>query len=261
MILNPIKLDTDTYPAELRQLLSGAAAYDSSCSREASVIFIDKDGGYFLKSAPKGVLATEAGMTRYFHGKGLSAEVLAYISGDRDWLLTAKIPGQDGVAQKHLDQPESLCDLITERLVLLHSMDFMDCPVPERTRRYLAAAEFNYKTGNYDKTLFPDNWGYASAEQAWRVIETRGRLLQTDTLLHGDYCLPNIILDEWKFSGFIDVGNGGVGDRHIDLFWAIWTLYFNLKTNKYRDRLLDAYGRANVDEERLRIVAAAEVFG
>ena len=85
--------------------------------------------------------------------------------------------------------------------------------------------------------------------------------LRTDTLIHGDYCLPNVMLDDWKLSAFIDVGNGGVGDRHIDLFWGVWTLWFNLKTDKYADRFLDAYGRDAVEREMLRVVAAAEVFG
>ena len=85
--------------------------------------------------------------------------------------------------------------------------------------------------------------------------------LRSKVLLHGDYCLPNIILNNWKLSGFIDVGNGGVGDRHIDIFWGIWTLAFNLNTSKYRRRFLDAYGRDKADESILKIVAAAEVFG
>jgi kanamycin kinase len=92
------------------------------------------------------------------------------------------------------------------------------------------------------------------------VINTKCHLLSSDTLLHGDYCLPNIILNDWSFSGFIDLDSGGVGDRHLDIFWGIWTLFFNLKTDKYRERFIDAYGRENVDEERLRIVAACEVF-
>ena len=69
------------------------------------------------------------------------------------------------------------------------------------------------------------------------------------------------MLNDWKLSAFIDVGYGGVGDRHIDIFWGIWTLGFNLKTNKYHERFLDAYGRDKVDEALLRVVAAAEVFG
>ena len=87
------------------------------------------------------------------------------------------------------------------------------------------------------------------------------KYLKNDTLIHGDYCLPNVMLDNWKFSGFIDLGNGGVGDRNIDIFWGVWTLFFNLHTEKYTDRFLDAYGRDKVNTELLRVVAAAEVFG
>ena len=93
------------------------------------------------------------------------------------------------------------------------------------------------------------------------MVESLGNYLKNDTLLHGDYCLPNILLDNWRFSGFIDLDSGGIGDRHVDLFWGIWTLFFNLKTNAYRDRFLDAYGRDRVDEEILRLIAAIEVFG
>ena len=64
-----------------------------------------------------------------------------------------------------------------------------------------------------------------------------------------------------RFSGFIDVGNGGVGDRHIDLFWGAWTLQFNLKTDKYKDIFFDAYGRNDIDFDRFSLIAACEVFG
>jgi kanamycin kinase len=261
MKLTPITADIANYPTELRPLLNGAKLYDSSCSPDAKVIFIEKDCGYFLKSAPKGTLEREASMTRYFHGKGLSANVLSYISDERDWLLTEKIHGDDCTAAKYLEQSEKLCDTIAEQLVLLHSLECADCPVPNHTARYLAKAEKNYRAGIYDESLFPDNWGYASAEEAWSVIERSWHRLKSDTLLHGDYCLPNIILDDWRFSGFIDLDSGGVGDRHVDIFWGAWTLFFNLKTDKYRDRFLDAYGRDKIDDEMLRVVAACEVFG
>ena len=91
----------------------------------------------------------------------------------------------------------------------------------DRTTEYLAAAEKNYRTGDYDKSHFSDSsgsFGYRSAEEAYAVLNAEKDALQSKVLLHGDYCLPNIVLNDWKFSGFIDVGNGGVGDRHIDLF-------------------------------------------
>jgi kanamycin kinase len=261
MKLKPISLDQIAYPNELRPFLSRAKLYDSSCSDAARVVFIDKNGGYFLKSAPKGSLERETALTRYFHGKALAAKVIEYISDERDWLLTARILGDDCTTSKYLKQPERLCDTLAERLALLHSENFADCPILDHTARYLTKAAINKRSGIFDKILFPDNWGCASAEEAWSVVETRGHLLQTDTLLHGDYCLPNIILDDWRFSGFIDLDSGGVGDRHVDIFWAVWTLFFNLRTDKYRERFIDAYGRDKVDEDMLRVVAAAEVFG
>ncbi|MDR3175477.1 MAG: aminoglycoside 3'-phosphotransferase [Desulfovibrio sp.] len=261
MTLTPISLEQIAYPDKLRPSLSGAKLYDSSCSDAARVIFIDKDGGYFLKSAPKGSLERETVLTRYFHDKGLAATVLAYISDERDWLLTEKISGDNCTVSKYLEQPQRLCDTLAERLALLHSLDCRDCPIPNHTDRYLAKATCNRRAGIFDKELFPDNWGYASAEEAWEVVETHGHSLQTDTLLHGDYCLPNIILDDWRFGGFVDLDSGGSGDRHVDIFWAVWTLFFNLKTDQYRDRFIDAYGRDRVNEDMLRVVAAVEVFG
>ena len=82
MKLTPIEPNIKSYPDELHSLLSGAKLFDSSCSPEASVIFIDKDNGYFLKSAAKGSLERESVLTKYFHGKYLAAEVLAYISDE-----------------------------------------------------------------------------------------------------------------------------------------------------------------------------------
>ena len=63
-------------PAELDRFLRGARLYDSSCSPEARVYFIERDGGYYLKTYDRGTLRREAEMTSYFHRKGMGAEVL-----------------------------------------------------------------------------------------------------------------------------------------------------------------------------------------
>ena len=256
-----VDINLDSFSAVFRPLLIGAPVYDSSCSREARVWFIDRDGGYYLKSAPKGALQKEAALTRFFHSKGLAAEVLAFESLERDWLLTMRVPGEDCLSPMYLEDHKRLCDTTAEALRMLHSVDPSGCPIPNRTADYLATARSNYENKRYDINLFPDNWGYDTPEAAWQVVEQQGHLLRADTLLHGDYCLPNIMLDNWKFSGFIDLDAGGVGDRHIDLFWATWSLQFNLKTDAYRNRFLDAYGRSDIDEDLFPVVAAIEVFG
>ena len=254
------KIDMEL-PPEIAKFTEGVRLYDSSCSPEARVWFVDKGKGCYLKTCGAGTLKKEAEMTAYFHKKGLGAEVLHYSSDERDWLVTSRVIGEDCTYGVYLDDPKRLCDTIAIELRKLHETDFSDCPVQDRMSEYLALAYENYRTGNYDKSAFPDSFGYSSGEEAYRTLKEGQAHLKNEVLLHGDYCLPNIMLDDWRFSGFIDLGNGGVGDRHVDLFWGAWTLWFNLKTDKYRERFFDAYGRDKVDEEKIKIIAAAEVFG
>lgn len=254
-----IQPGTLSFPTPFAGLLAHPV-YDSSCSPEARVYFIDTDGGLFLKRAPKGTLARQALMTDYFHHKGLSTPVIAFESLQEDWLLTRCVPGKDCTHSRYTGDPKRLCDVTAELLRRLHDTEAGDCPVRDRTGEYLQNARHNWLGKKYDASLFPDNWGYQTPEEAWQVVHTQGRYLRKDTLLHGDYCLPNILLEDWRFSGFIDLGAAGMGDRHVDLFWGIWSLWFNLKTDALRDRFLDAYGRQQVNEEQLRVVAAIEVF-
>jgi len=256
----PVVPDILHFPAEFHPLMTGCPIFDSSCSEEANVWYLDREDGFFLKTAPKEKLKTEAEMNAFFHSKGLGPEVLRYLSLDQDWLLTRRIPGEDCTHTEYLSDPKRLCDTAASLLRQLHEQDFSSCPVTNRNESYMALADKNYRLGKFDAELFPGHWGFVSAEEAWREIEANGKYLKPDALLHGDYCLPNILLDNWKFSGFIDVGSGGIGDRHIDIFWGVWTLFFNLKTNVFYDRFLDVYGRDKITPEKLRTIAAFEVF-
>ncbi len=257
----PIVLDLNTLPEQFRGFAVGAKAYDSSCSREARVVYLDKEGGLFLKSAPKGALEREASMTWFFHEKGMAAEVLGYCSEEKDWLLSRRVPGEDCIHPDYLAEPKRLCDTIATLLRQLHETAPAGCPVPDHTAVYLATAERNYRAGVFDAHLFTPEWSFSDREEAYKHLQAHRHLLKCDTLLHGDYCLPNIMLDNWHFSGFIDLDHGGVGDRHVDVFWGAWTLYFNFGTDAYRERFLDAYGRDVLQPELLRVIAAAECFG
>ncbi len=58
--------------------------------------------------------------------------------------------------------------------------------------------------------------------------------------VHGDLCLPNIYVDENNnFAGFIDLDNCGLGDKWYDYSWLLWSLEYNLKTDRYNKILLD----------------------
>ena len=261
MTRTPIAVDLSTIPARFHPFFRDASVYDSSCSSAARVYFLEQGPGYYLKTAPKGSLEKEAAMNAFFHSKGLGAQVLAYERLQQDWMLTLRISGEDCIHPGYLQDPLRLCDTTAQLLRMLHETSPEGCPVADRTAQYLATARHNRDHRLYNASLFPDNWGYDSPEEAWDEIQRNGNYLRSDTLLHGDYCLPNILLQDWAFSGFIDLDSGGVGDRHVDLFWGMWSLQFNLKTDRYRARFLDAYGRDLVCEDTFRTIAAVEVFG
>ncbi|MBC7708152.1 phosphotransferase [Polaromonas sp.] len=76
------------------------------------------------------------------------------------------------------------------------------------------------------------------------------------TLVHGDACLPNILFSANNLSGFVDLGDMGLGDVEVDLSAAIWSLQFNLGRG-YGSQFLEAYGYSNISEaevERLKQV-------
>ena len=261
MIRRPFTPELSRFPEVLHPFFQGAAVYDSSCSPEASVYFLDKGDGLYLKIASAGTLKKEVEMTRFFHQKGLSAEVLAFESLDRDYLVTRAIPGEDCIHPQYLDDPKRLSEMLGILLRQLHETDPADCPVSDCTAAFLASTEENRALGKWHPSRLAESMAHYSADDAWATVQQFSGNLQSDTLIHGDYCLPNVMLDNWNFSAFIDVGGGGIGDRHMDLYWGCWSLNFNLKDSRWCSRFLDAYGKDHFDPEILKAISAFEAFG
>jgi kanamycin kinase len=244
------------FPVKIAEYL-GKTVFDSSCSPEANVYF-SSDNGLFIKRASKGSLKNEAEMDRFFHSMGPGAKVIDYVSDDEDWLVTEMVIGEDLTHEKYLLRPEWLCDTLAFTLRELHSVDTAKCPIKNRNESYLTTVDEGHSIGRFDPSYYGSS---ITPEEAYEIVNASKSKLNGKVLLHGDYCLPNVIFNGDSLSGFIDLGNGGIGDPHIDVYWGIWTLKFNLKTDKYSSRFIDAYGRELIDTELLRLIAACECFG
>ena len=246
----------NTYPLALQPYLDGVNTIECNGRSMATTLFLEN--GYYLKIGPKGYLEKEAQLAKLFNANGLSAEVVLFLSKDKDYLLTRKAEGE--VLTNSLDQPQNLCRTLAISLHRLQSLSVKDFPCLDKMDAYLQTAEVNYHKGCFDKSLLVPWMDFANADEAWQVFQANKHRLNREVIVHGDYCLPNVLMKHGEFSGMIDLGQAGIGDRHIDIYWAIWSLWYNLGTDQYTNCFLDYYGRHLVDEELLRTIAAIETF-
>lgn len=60
-------------------------------------------------------------------------------------------------------------------------------------------------------------------------------------LIHGDYCLPNVLVAGGELGGLVDVGGAGLGNPEDDLAAGVWTLQYNYGKG-FAGAFLEAYG-------------------
>ena len=256
-----MNLNLNELPLEVRDIVGVYPVADFSSSPEARVFRVGADGEFFLKIAKKDELYREAEMDAYLHSLSLGPEVLFYgeCSG-QDMLLTRRVSGKPLTDSMYLRDGRRLAISLAESMRAFHEFPTLGCPVTDRITPYLKGAYASFESGARSYDSLSSYSKLKSHDEAYRILKASEGLLRRDVLIHGDFCLPNVIYDGWRLSGYIDLGCGGVGDRHIDIFWGLWTLNFNLGTDRYSDIFLDAYGRDTVDKERLLAVSCAEAL-
>lgn len=247
------------FPRQLHAYLDGAKLYDFSSHSTARVLYADT--GYFIKMDQSNRLCKEYQLAKWFDTSGFGVPVLDYFSEEGvDYLVTKEAEGK--TALDWMTQPEKMIPTIASALKKLHQSEVKDFPDTYRLEEYKETVKQQYLSGNVWQRAWLPRFGISSREQAWQIVEDSIDLLTADSLTHGDAGLPNILLkDADQFSCFIDVGLAGLSDKHIDIYWAIWSLQYNLGDPAYGEFFLDCYGRDGIDEEKLRLVAACETLG
>ncbi len=228
-----------TIPSDLEQLFASSTVEDKSYSKTAKTFRLtNRHGAVFVKLASAELLERERLMSEFLHGHGLAPMVVSHGPADGGaYLVTQALVGTDGIAVEHLAEPRKLAVVFGESLRRLHELSPDGCPVKGRDDELRRLAEIDLAAGNCDPTHIVETPKEASARfYAQRPADDQ-------VVLHGDYCLPNILFDGFTLSGFVDLGNGGVGGRHYDVYWGVWTLEYNLKSSSYKDLFIDAYGR------------------
>jgi len=167
---------------------------------------------YILKiSETKERLERERSVNDFLQGKVPASKTILYYEDEfRAFYLKTCVEG-DPVLEDNLKDPEVAATYLAEAMKQYHGMDLTGC---------------DFYT--------PDSLSYDDYEKCF---------------VHGDFCLPNILVKDGKVSGFIDTEASGIGDPWVDYAWCIWSFEHNLGTNQYTPMLLKKLG-IEFDQEK-----------
>jgi len=159
---------------------------------------------------------------------------------DRYWLLMTAVPGRDLASSEHL-APQQVVSLAAHALRTLHALDIKNCPFDHRLDAKIALAREHLLAGLIDEEDFDDSRLGQSAAAVFEQMLAARPDSEDLVVTHGDACLPNLLADNGRFSGFVDCGRLGVSDRFQDLALAAHSIAYNLG-EQWLPVFFEAYG-------------------
>lgn len=168
---------------------------------------------------------------------------------DVEWLLTAAIPGDPATHPSLVADPRTLVPLLALGLRAFHDTPTHECPFDFRLDAALTVVRDRVARGRVDpaRHFHPEHRGL-TVERALERLETMRRRGEDVVVCHGDYCLPNVIVEAGRVNGYVDLGELGLADRWWDLASATWSVTWNLGPG-WEETFLRAYG-VEPDPER-----------
>lgn len=146
------------------------------------------------------------------------------------YLLMRRLSGEFACAEKWLQNPQALVQLLAKALQMLWQIPIEDCPMDASLRYKLKEAEYNVRHHLCDvEDAEEGTYGDEGFESPKALLEwLQSYPPEEDWVFsHGDFCLPNIFLKEREISGFIDLGRSGIADRYQDIALCYRSLLHN----------------------------------
>ena len=163
----------------------------------------------------------EVAILRWLNGKLPVPEV--WCRGQKDeknYLMMSKLSGKMSCDEEYMRQPEVLAEALAKGLKMLWNVDISDCPYSSNLDEKLRMAKYNVENGLVDvENVEPDTFGPEGFENPQALLDwlVANRPEEELVFSHGDYCLPNVFLQDGKVCGFLDLGKAGVADKYQDI--------------------------------------------
>ncbi|HET7579991.1 MAG TPA: APH(3') family aminoglycoside O-phosphotransferase [Bacillales bacterium] len=246
-----------TLPERLIEKIGDAVLEKDTLGMSEASVFkvIGREAGesFYLKAAVSATerLEEEAEVLGWLKGKLPVPEVLYYGEhGETEYLLLSEITGRQAADPGVLANPHELGRLMAEGLKMIHEVGISECPFDQTLETKIAIARCHVHNGLVCEDDFQEEYQGHDPVELLRRVEKERPSNEDLVFTHGDYCLPNIILDENQIQGFIDWGRAGIADRHQDLALAIRTLNNN-GVPEAVETFKTTYGEAWFDQKKV----------
>lgn len=161
----------------------------------------------------------------------------------------------DAVQRGDKAQQHAMIAAYAQKLRSLHSWK-PDLPVPEdwlttSLQQALVNVSAGLEPDGFLEHSFLRHSGLAGQEAehiASRLSKWRGELQNDLVFGHGDYCLPNVLMEGNSVTGVIDWSRGGYQDRRFDLAMAALSIRHNLADEQFVHTFLTVYGYSEAAE-------------
>lgn len=229
---------------------------------DAKTYLLVGDTNLYIKMQRKGAiepLFIEKKKLEWLQNKLPVPKVLYYgEEEDLEYIVISELKGADASSENH-PHKEQLIMLLAKGLKQIHSLPIQDCPFNQTLEMKLKEAQKRMELHLVDEEDFDDIRKGKKAGDLYEELLKKRPLTEDLVFTHGDYCLPNIIIDGKRISGFIDLGRAGISDRYQDIALAVRSISYNIG-EEYVSLFFQFYGLQEVDEEKFAYYQLLDEF-
>lgn len=146
------------------------------------------------------------------------------------YTLMTRVTGEMACAPRYMRAPQTLTGMLADALRMLWRVPVTDCPVRQTLDEKLRLARSRVEGGLVDvHDVEPETFGPGGFEGPAALLEwlETHRPPEDLVLSHGDFCLPNVFMEDGHVSGLIDLGRAGAADRWQDIALCLRSLRHN----------------------------------
>lgn len=174
-------------------------------------------------------------MMLWLQGKLNVPKIIGYeIEGDKSYLLMDKCEGLMACDETYMTNPQLQAKLLAKGLHNLWNVSIENCPSDCSLNIKLALAKYNVEHDLVDvDNVEPDTFGENGFKDPQELLEWlyENRPEEEFVLSHGDYCLPNVFIQDGDKISYIDLGKTGIADKWCDI-----ALCYRSISNNYHGR-------------------------